>query len=85
MEGNRREVRLHLETCKFEAVKVITLFFLVLKRSLSLCLLSLFFTILVCVDLSLVEREKTGFGLKTERGLGSPQKKFSILATPSLS
>ena len=23
MEGNHKEVRLHLETCKFEAVKVI--------------------------------------------------------------
>ena len=27
MEGNHKEVRLHLETCKFEAVKVLTLFF----------------------------------------------------------
>lgn len=27
MEGNHKEVRLHLETCKFEAVKVLTQFF----------------------------------------------------------
>lgn len=27
MEGNHKEVRLHLETCKFEAVKVHTVFF----------------------------------------------------------
>ena len=26
MEGNHKEVRLHLETCKFEAVKVCVMF-----------------------------------------------------------
>ena len=42
MEGNHKEVRLHLETCKFEAVKVHTVFFFHDIEALHKCLVNKF-------------------------------------------
>ena len=57
MEGNHKEVRLHLETCKFEAVKVVTvlMFWLTkLKKKVMSCLANL--VVIVLYKLALASR-----------------------------